>query len=380
MADNRRYVYNRLIRELGLTPAQAAGAVGGLGGESGRTLNPNAVNPTSGALGIGQWLGGRMRGVRKGDVRQQTSHLIAELKGPERAALNQLRSAKSIAEATRVFVEHFERPSAGEIASSMPARLNYAREAFNAFGTGGGGSGGSAGGRTLGKRGSSGGGRTTVRTITETTPGVDNRMGRYQAVQDFLGTKKADPLDFALQIRDLQDVAPTSTTRTLRSRTPGSSPSARGGGSGARPANFGAGGGRRGSVVFAPGADRPGVSTQQITKNFLAHSAGLAGRSVDVGTGTNHNRMTTSGNVSDHWSGHAADLPMPVDSQRGDLMAAHALQAAGVPWSKALAMAQKGGVFNVTPTSGPFKGHRVQVLWKTYVGGNHHNHVHVGIR
>jgi hypothetical protein len=62
------------------------------------------------------------------------------------------------------------------------------------------------------------------------------------------------------------------------------------------------------------------------------------------------------------------------------MVAAHALQVAGVPWSQAVRMAQKGGVFNVTPKSGPYKGHRVQVLWKTMVGGNHHNHVHVGIR
>jgi hypothetical protein len=140
MADNRSYVYRRLRRELGLTPAQAAGAVGGLGGESGRSLDPNAVNPTSGALGIGQWLGGRARGVRKGDVRSQTDHLIAELKGPERAALSQLKSAHSIEDATSAWVRAFERPSPAEIASSMPARLKFAREAFTQLGASGGSS------------------------------------------------------------------------------------------------------------------------------------------------------------------------------------------------------------------------------------------------
>lgn len=135
-----------------------------------------------------------------------------------------------------------------------------------------------------------------------------------------------------------------------------------------------------GKVKFAPNADRPGVKTQPITKEFLGRVAGFSHREIDVGTGTNHNRMTTSGNVSDHWTGHAADIPRPVDSKLGDLTAAHALEAAGVPWSEAYRMAQKGGVFNVTPKSGRFKGHRVQVLWKTMVGGNHHNHVHVGIR
>lgn len=138
--------------------------------------------------------------------------------------------------------------------------------------------------------------------------------------------------------------------------------------------------GMKGAVKFSPSADRPGVKTQPITKEFLARVAGFSHREINVGTGTNHNRMTTSGNVSDHWTGHAADIPQAVDSKLGDLTAAHALEAAGVPWSEAYRMARKGGVFNITPKSGQFKGHRVQVLWKTMVGGNHHNHVHVGIR
>jgi murein DD-endopeptidase MepM/ murein hydrolase activator NlpD len=188
MADNRSYVYGRLRRELGLTPAQAAGAVGGLGGESGRTLDPNAVNPTSGALGIGQWLGDRARGVRKGDVRQQTNHLIAELKGPERGALNRLRSARNINDATRAWVEGFERPSAAEIASSMPARLGYARDAFNAFhGLKGGGSagGGSAttGGGTMGS-----GGMTTT---TTSLPDFGSQQSQLPLVQALLDSQQA---------------------------------------------------------------------------------------------------------------------------------------------------------------------------------------------
>jgi hypothetical protein len=116
--------------------------------------------------------------------------------------------------------------------------------------------------------------------------------------------------------------------------------------------------GMRGAVKFSPNADRPGVKTQQITRDFLERVAGFSHRTLSVGTGTNHNQMT----------------------KIGDLTAAHALEAAGVPWSQAIRMAQKGGVFNITPKKGQFKGHRVQVLWKTMVGGNHHNHVHVGIR
>jgi hypothetical protein len=399
MADNRSYVYQRLRRELGLTPAQAAGAVGGLGGESGPHLDPNAVNTTSGALGIGQWLGGRARGVQKGNLQQQTSHLIAELKGPERAALNRLRGARNLTDATRAWVEGFERPSPGEIASSMPARLGYSRDAFNAFhGLKGGGSLPSGGGG-----GTSGGGSTT-------TPGIPDQ-GSQQSVLPLLqaltqaqqspgpGSASIQAPDFSAQavmpqgfgavsagapapktdigslaaaIQTIggnvpQAQAGSTTTDTPSTATSSSDMSA------AYP-------GKTGAVKFSASADRPGVKTQAITKEFLSRVAGFSHRTIEVGTGTNHNRMTTSGNVSDHWTGNAADLPMPVDSKIGDLTAAHALEAAGVPWSHAIQMAQKGGVFNVTPKSGEFKGRRVQVLWKTMVGGNHHNHVHVGVR
>jgi hypothetical protein len=35
-----------------------------------------------------------------------------------------------------------------------------------------------------------------------------------------------------------------------------------------------------------------------------------------------------------------------------------------------------GGVF----PSGSWNGHRVQILWKTMTGGNHFNHVHIGVK
>lgn len=180
MADNRRYVYQRLRSELGLTPAQAAGAVGGLGGESGRTLDPNAVNPTSGALGIGQWLGGRAQGVKKGDLRSQTNHLIAELKGPERGALNQLRSTHTLSDATRAWVEGFERPSPSEISSSMPARLGYARDAFSAF-------------HGLSGGASSGGSASSGASTTSLPSGTAPDLGSAQSLVPLLQALKSQP-------------------------------------------------------------------------------------------------------------------------------------------------------------------------------------------
>lgn len=128
-------------------------------------------------------------------------------------------------------------------------------------------------------------------------------------------------------------------------------------------------------LSVAPGANRAGVDLKPVLKNFVKTVSAQSGRPYTITTGTNHNQMTTSGNVSDHWDGHGADLAVPDDSRKGDLLAAHAISATGVPFKKALQMAKKGGLYNLD-----YNGHRVQVIWKTMEGGNHHNHVHIGIR
>ena len=59
----------------------------------------------------------------------------------------------------------------------------------------------------LGSMPTAGGGPVT----TTTMPGVDNSAARGQLIAQYLGRRNQDPLDFALGIRSLQDVAPTST-------------------------------------------------------------------------------------------------------------------------------------------------------------------------
>jgi len=77
------------------------------------------------------------------------------------------------------------------------------------------------GGGSSSARGGGGAGRpSSTRTITETTPGVDNSAERRSLVLQFLGDKNSDVLDFAMQAKQLQDIAPTSTTRT--EKVPGS--------------------------------------------------------------------------------------------------------------------------------------------------------------
>lgn len=119
-----------------------------------------------------------------------------------------------------------------------------------------------------------------------------------------------------------------------------------------------------GKVTLAMGADRAGVHTSPAVLQFVRKIAGLARTTLTIGTGSNHSHMTVNGNVSDHWSGHAADIPASGANliHLGRL----ALIAAGADpkW----AMKQKGGLYNVG-------GH--QVIFNTHKGGDHTNHLHV---
>jgi hypothetical protein len=164
--------------------------------------------------------------------------------------------------------------------------------------------------------------------------------------------------------------APPSTVTTTTSTSGGGIAGSQG-----APAGTGGPNRARGQFVLDPGANRPGVNLAGDLKHFVSLVAGRFGRTLRIGTGTAHSRLTTTGNVSDHWDGHAVDIPAPVDSAKGDRIATAALIAAGVPSAKARQMARRGGAYTLD-----FHGHRVQVLWKTDVGGNHHNHIHVGFR
>lgn len=139
---------------------------------------------------------------------------------------------------------------------------------------------------------------------------------------------------------------------------------------------IGVGTGALGKVTIGPNANRPGVSIQPKVTNFVAKIAALVGTPINIGTGTNHNQYVAGGgSQSWHWTGEAADVPVPIDSKRGDTIAAAALILAGMSPNQARSEAQKGGVWNLS------KGNRrYQILWKTMVGGNHHNHVHIGVK
>jgi hypothetical protein len=135
-----------------------------------------------------------------------------------------------------------------------------------------------------------------------------------------------------------------------------------------------------GKVVVAAGANRPGVPLRKVTLDYLRAMAGLYGKPIVVSTGTNHDRRTVNGNVSDHWDGHGADLGMVLNGgtsggRVGDRLMEACLRVAGVAASRAAEMARRGGL--ETLQRGAL---RIQCIWKTFAGGNHHTHVHVGVR
>jgi 3D (Asp-Asp-Asp) domain-containing protein len=135
--------------------------------------------------------------------------------------------------------------------------------------------------------------------------------------------------------------------------------------------------GPKGKVVLAYGADRPGMPTQQPVLDFLARVAGVAGRKLIITTGSSHSQFSSSGSVSDHWVGLAADLGsvangFAINGEGGTLIAAASLRSAGVPEQQAWQLARSGGGHDVC-----YRGWRVQTIWRT---GDHTDHVHIGLR
>lgn len=122
-------------------------------------------------------------------------------------------------------------------------------------------------------------------------------------------------------------------------------------------------------VKLAKSADRQGVPTTEPVLEFVGALGQAFGSPLTIGTGSNHNEHTVNGNVSDHWSGHAADIPATGAKLRQ--LGYLALRQAGMPDKAAKAAARKGGLYNV----GGY-----QIIFLTNEGGNHYNHLHVGLR
>lgn len=120
-------------------------------------------------------------------------------------------------------------------------------------------------------------------------------------------------------------------------------------------------------VVMGPNADRKGVATKGVVKDFVSKVAHEFGAPVIITTGTNHNQYVAgTDHQSQHWTGDAADVGM-YGSNLTKLGQA-ALRAAGMPAAQAFFC--RGGVYNVGGKN---------ILFNTNVGGNHYNHCHMGV-
>ena len=134
-----------------------------------------------------------------------------------------------------------------------------------------------------------------------------------------------------------------------------------------------------GRVIIAPGANLPGRPIHPITLRYVERMAALIQKPITITAGTNYSEPFVDGNVSDHLTGHAADIGMTAnggtqDSPVGDRIMEAALVLAGVPAATAHAEARAGGLFTKTRDD-----MRIECVWNNSDGG-HHDHVHVAVR
>ena len=104
------------LTDRGMTPEQARGIAGGMTAES--HAYPNAINPKSGAYGIGQWLGVRKAELfrRYGEhptLDQQMDFLAWELNGGDGGGAAVMAPGQNAGQVAHAYITQFMRPAAG---------------------------------------------------------------------------------------------------------------------------------------------------------------------------------------------------------------------------------------------------------------------------
>lgn len=125
-----KYLMDRAITELGLTPEQAAGLAGNIMQES--RFDPKAVGDSGKAHGIAQWHPDRRKNINmlNASFEDQVTYLIEELKGPEKSALRRLRLTGDSAQAASVIDQYYERSNG----KSRKSRIQHAEDFLKLFG------------------------------------------------------------------------------------------------------------------------------------------------------------------------------------------------------------------------------------------------------
>lgn len=121
----------------GWSKEQAAAIVGNLIQES--RLDPNAVNPKSGARGIAQWLGSRVDDFKRQEhtplegssLKSQLDFVNWELNHSEKKAGDKIRATSNTSDATLAVANKYERMGVNE--SQMGKRISYAEATLKQF-------------------------------------------------------------------------------------------------------------------------------------------------------------------------------------------------------------------------------------------------------
>jgi SepF-like predicted cell division protein (DUF552 family) len=133
-------IYSGLVQR-GFTKEEAAAITGNIRAES--SFRTGEVNPTSGAFGLMQWLGGRkarliqfaqQKGKPATDLNVQLDYIVWELKGGNSYETAQFKKAMAygpdVASKTRGFAYEVERASAAEIEGSLAKRVGAAKSVY----------------------------------------------------------------------------------------------------------------------------------------------------------------------------------------------------------------------------------------------------------
>lgn len=131
ISDDRTPTGNQIVNffmNKGLTKNQAKGIYGNIMQESGGKHNIVSRDGHN-SYGLAQWTGTRKARLfskygTNPTVNQQLEYLWSELNSTENGALNALRNTSTVADATKVFMQKFERPA--NWAANFKNRLKHA--------------------------------------------------------------------------------------------------------------------------------------------------------------------------------------------------------------------------------------------------------------
>lgn len=174
-------------------------------------LNPKARSG-AGAVGIAQFMPGTAKGY---GVNLNDNRVTDDLEGAARYIADNLkRTGGDYRQALSIY--NSGRPDAYKDPNFANGQTyNYVKTIMAAAGREKGSAGG---GGTSSSSGSAGRSSTTTRTVG----GVDNSAARRAAILSFIQDDKADPVNFALQVRSLQDVPGQKVTTTTSRPSPAS--------------------------------------------------------------------------------------------------------------------------------------------------------------